>query len=52
MNLHYKNLVFIYIYFRIHIYKRAIRKIEKNNFLLLNDQFFTKGVKVFRNHGF
>ena len=25
-----------------------IEKIEKNNFLLQNDQFFTKGVVIFR----
>ena len=25
-----------------------IEKIEKNNFLLQNDQFFTKGVEIFR----
>ena len=29
-----------------------IGKIEKNNFLLQNDQFFTKGVKIFRKHVF
>ena len=27
-----------------------VRKIEKNNFLWQNDQFFTKGVEVFRKH--
>ena len=29
-----------------------IRKIEKNNFLLKSDQFFTKGVEIFRKHYF
>ena len=29
-----------------------IGKIEKNNFLLQNDQFFTKGIEIFRKHVF
>ena len=29
-----------------------IGKIEKNNFLLQNDQFFTEGVAIFRKHVF
>ena len=29
-----------------------IGKIEKNNFLLQNDQFFTEGVEIFRKHVF
>ena len=29
-----------------------IGKIEKNNFLLQNGQFFTKGVEISRKHAF
>ena len=29
-----------------------IGKIEENNFLLQNYQFFTKGVEIFRKHVF